>query len=97
MEKMTNPTEEHASTIEAFRVFDGEGRGYISTQVLRDVILKSLDQVPPFELEDLLGVSGLAQDKNISYEGNKKTLKRYLFNKFTIYQDPKDYKTRSVQ
>lgn len=68
MEKMTNSTEEHASTMEAFRVFDGDGRGYIPTKLLREVIMKSLDQVSMHEVNDLLKISGLSDDRNLSYD-----------------------------
>ena len=71
MEKMTSkPTEEHASTIEAFRVFDGEGSGFAHSKIIRETILKYLDHVPPHEIDDLLDRSSLLQDRNISYQGN---------------------------
>ena len=39
MEKMIKPTEEQASTLEAFRLFDQEGTGVIDTRLVRDVIM----------------------------------------------------------
>lgn len=51
---MIKPTEEQASTLEAFRLFDQEGTGVIDTRLVRDVIMKSLDQIPSYEIEDLL-------------------------------------------
>ena len=66
---MTKPMEEEASTIEAFRVFDGEGRGFVHSKIIRDIILQSLDQVPSYEINDLLDCYGLLQDRNISYQG----------------------------
>ena len=69
MEKMIKPTEEQASTLEAFRLFDQEGTGKIDTRLVRDVIMKSLDQIPSYEIEDLLECTGLIQDKDLSYEG----------------------------
>lgn len=71
MEKMAKPTEEHASTIEAYRVFDGEGAGHIQSKIIREIIIKSLDQVPVSEINDLLDCSGLLQDRNIYYDGEK--------------------------
>lgn len=68
MEKMAKPTEEHASTIEAYRVFDGEGAGHIQSKIIREIIIKSLDQVPVSEINDLLDCSGLLQDRNIYYD-----------------------------
>ena len=41
---MSNPTEENASTMEAFRVFDSEGRGFISTRSIREVPFDSFFQ-----------------------------------------------------
>ena len=69
MEKMTKPHEENASTMEAFRVFDGEGTGLIDSRIMRDVIIKSLDQVSLKEVQDMLHHSGLLQDRPITYEG----------------------------
>lgn len=69
MEKMTKPLEENASTMEAFRVFDGDGSGVIQSKLMRDVIIKSLDQVSINEINDMLDYSGLLQDRNITYEG----------------------------
>ena len=69
MEKMTKPHEENASTMEAFRVFDGEGSGVIDSRTMRDVIMKSLEQVSFREIQDMLDHSGLLQDRPITYEG----------------------------
>ena len=69
MEKMTKPHEENASTMEAFRVFDAEGSGVIDSKIMRDVIMKSLDQVSLKEIQDMLDYSGLLQDRPITYEG----------------------------
>ena len=71
MEKMIKPTEEQASTLEAFRLFDQEGTGIIDTRLIRDVIMKSLDQIPSYEIEDLLECTGLIQEKDLSYEGTR--------------------------
>ena len=66
---MTKPHEENASTMEAFRVFDGEGSGVIDSRIMRDVIIKSLDQVSLREIQDMLDYSGLLHDRPITYEG----------------------------
>ena len=68
MEKMTSPQDETASTLDAFRVFDGEGKGYISSKVLREVLEISLHDIPAEELKDLLEYSHLDEDRNIYYE-----------------------------
>lgn len=68
---MIKPTEEQASTLEAFRLFDQEGTGIIDTRLIRDVIMKSLDQIPSYEIEDLLECTGLIRDKDLSYEGTR--------------------------
>ena len=72
MEKMTKPHEQNASTMEAFRVFDGEGSGVIDSRIMRDVIFKSLDQVSLREVQDMLDYSGLLQDRAITYDGRLK-------------------------
>ena len=69
MEKMTKPTEELASTLEAFRVFDCEGAGAISSRMIREIMLKSLEQVPVSEINDILDGLGLIQDRIVTYEG----------------------------
>ena len=69
MEKMTKPHEENASTMEAFRVFDAEGTGLIDSRIMREVIIKSLEQVSLKEIQDMLDYSGLLQDRPITYEG----------------------------
>ena len=69
MEKMTSPQDETASTLDAFRVFDGEGKGYISSKILREVLEISLHDIPAEELKDLLEYSHLDEDRNIYYEG----------------------------
>ena len=63
------PKDEERSALDAFRVFDPEGRGFISSQILREMLQKSLDQVPQSEVFDLLDHSGLHEDKMISFEG----------------------------
>lgn len=74
MEKMAKPTEEHASTIEAYRAFDGAGVGFIHSKIIREIIIKSLDQVPMNEIIDMLDYSDLLQDRNVYYEG------KFIFN-----------------
>ena len=69
MEKMMKPTDEENAALDAFRVFDPEGRGYIQSTILREILQKSLDQVPQSEVFDLLDHSGLQEDKLISFEG----------------------------
>lgn len=69
MEKMTSPQDETTSTLDAFRVFDGEGKGYISSKVLREVLEISLQDIPAEEFKDLLEYSHLDEDRNIYYEG----------------------------
>lgn len=69
METMTKPTEELASTLEAFRVFDRDGRGAINSKMIREIMLKSLEQVSRHEVYDLLEGLGLIQDRTITYEG----------------------------
>lgn len=66
---MTKPTEELASTLEAFRVFDGEGMGVINSKMIREIMVKSLEQVSSHEVYDLLQGLGLIQDRIITYEG----------------------------
>ena len=73
MEKMTKPTEELASTLEAFRVFDREGSGYIHSVDIREMMYKSLEQVPEDEIEIILEELGLLHDRIIKYEGKKRS------------------------
>ncbi|XP_057295606.1 uncharacterized protein LOC130624056 isoform X2 [Hydractinia symbiolongicarpus] len=81
MEKMAKPTEEHASTIEAYRAFDGAGVGFIHSKIIREIIIKSLDQVPMNEIIDMLDYSDLLQDRNVYYEEFAKLVTpRGLFN-----------------
>ncbi|XP_065682741.1 uncharacterized protein LOC100209403 isoform X5 [Hydra vulgaris] len=68
MEKMTKPMEEQASTLEAYRVFDDDGAGFINSKCLRESLIRSLDQLSPSEINDLLDFSGLVQDRQINYE-----------------------------
>lgn len=70
MEKMTKPEEEQAIILEAFRVFDIEGRGFINSKNMREIIIKALDQVPQQEVDDLLRCSDLMNDRSVSYEGS---------------------------
>ena len=72
------PTDEENAALDAFRVFDPEGRGYIPSTILREILQKSLDQVPQSEVFDLLDHSGLQEDKLISFEGMKFNM--LLFN-----------------
>ena len=63
------PKDEENAALDAFRVFDPEGRGYIHSTILREILQKSLDQVPQSEVFDLLDHSGLQEDKLISFDG----------------------------
>ncbi len=69
MEKMTKPKDEERAALDAFRVFDPDGRGFIHSQILREILQRSLDQVPQSEVFDLLDHAGLQDDKMISFEG----------------------------
>ncbi len=69
MEKMTKPKDDEKAALDAFRVFDPEGRGYIQSHILREILQKSLDQVPQSEVFDLLENSGLQEDRMISFKG----------------------------
>ena len=69
MENMTKPTEELASTLEAFRVFDGEGAGTINTRSIRDVMHKSLEQIAGTEIDEILENLGFIQDRVVTLEG----------------------------
>eukprot|EP00794_Sanderia_malayensis_P020287 gene20286-22273_t len=85
MEKMTKPKDEEKAALDAFRVFDPEGRGYISSQVLREILQKSLDQVPQSEVFDLLDHSGLQEDKMISFKDFALLVKpKNMFTEFHI-------------
>ncbi|XP_066915977.1 uncharacterized protein [Clytia hemisphaerica] len=68
MKKMTKPSEDHASTLDAFRVFDNMEKGNISSKCIREIMIKSLDPIPQTEIEDLLASLGLSSDRVISYE-----------------------------
>ena len=70
MENMTKPTEELASTLEAFRVFDVEGAGTISSESIRSIMHKSLEQIPGTEIDEILENLGLIQDRVVTLEGN---------------------------
>ena len=70
MENMTKPTEELASTLEAFRVFDVEGVGTISSESIRNIMHKSLEQIPGTEIDEILENLGLIQDRVVTLEGN---------------------------
>ena len=52
-----------------FRVFDGEGRGLIDSREVRDILVKSLDQVSLNDIKEILDHSGLLQDRTITYKG----------------------------
>ncbi len=66
---MTKPKDEERAALDAFRVFDPDGRGFIHSQILREILQRSLDQVPQSEVFDLLDHAGLQDDKMISFEG----------------------------
>jgi len=67
MEQMISPKEEIESTLEAFRVFDIEGRGYVRSKHVREMLL-ALEQVPLSEIDDLIEFSGLSVDRDITLE-----------------------------
>ncbi|XP_066925283.1 calmodulin-like [Clytia hemisphaerica] len=68
MEKMTKPTEELASTLEAFRVFDRDGLGTINSKSIREIMHRSLEQVPVTEINEILENLGLVKDRIVTYE-----------------------------
>jgi len=90
MEKMMKPTDEENAALDAFRVFDPEGRGYIPSTILREILQKSLDQVPQSEVFDLLDHSGLQEDKLISFEDFARMVKPR--NPFQDRLDSMDHK-----
>merc|ERR1712150_461243 len=68
MEKMNNPTEENASTLEAFRAFDSHDRGFVPARFIREVLTQTLEQVPSHEVIDLLSLLELTDDRIVTYE-----------------------------
>ena len=81
MKKMNKPSEDQASTLDAFRVFDNMEKGNISSKCIREIMIKSLDPIPQTEIEDLLASLGLSSDRAISYEGKSEMKARLLSTK----------------
>ena len=69
MKKMHKPSDDRASTLDAFRAFDGTEQGNVDSKAIRDIMIKTLDLIPQCEVEDLLTSLGLSHDRTISYEG----------------------------
>ena len=76
---MTKPAEEDASTLEAFRVFDGEDIGVIDSKAIRESMVKSLEQIDRNEIHDMLECLGLIDNRTISFEGIHKFLTIIIF------------------
>ena len=69
MEKMTNPVEDDKAALDAFRVFDPDGKGYIQSKAIREILQRHLDQVPQSEIFELVRVSDLEDDRRVQFEG----------------------------
>ena len=80
MEKMYKASDDSASTRDAFRAFDETEKGIIDSKSLREIITKALDPIPQSEIEDLLASLGLSKDRHISFEGNNKSWKGFIYS-----------------
>lgn len=86
MEDQKKPDEEEEELVNAFHVFDADGKGYIEASELRDLLKNMDDKMTEKELQDLLRYTHLDQDRKISFLG-KKSLKKIDENFLVNYQN----------
>ena len=82
---MKNNTQEE-ELIEAFKVFDSDGNGYIEPSELRHVMTNLGEKLSDEEFDELWREADIDQDGRINYEGISKTVV-YIYREAYIDQD----------
>ena len=67
-EKMKD-TDSEEEIVEAFRVFDKDGKGFISTAELRHVMTNLGETLIDEEIDEMLREADIADDDMVNYEG----------------------------
>ena len=63
------PMESRDSLLDAFRIFDKDGNGYIDAKELRHVLVHLGEKLKDDEVDELLREVDINGDNQISYEG----------------------------
>eukprot|EP00930_Biecheleria_cincta_P103020 TRINITY_DN94916_c0_g1_i1.p1 TRINITY_DN94916_c0_g1~~TRINITY_DN94916_c0_g1_i1.p1 ORF type:complete len:166 (+),score=49.61 TRINITY_DN94916_c0_g1_i1:47-499(+) len=63
-----NEVETEEEFVEAFRVFDTYGHGWISVENIRQVMTQMGERLTDKEMDEILRESGMADQENINYE-----------------------------
>jgi len=63
-----------ADLVEAFQVFDKDGKGYISITELRHILCNLGDKLPDQEAEELMKQAAVASDGNLDYSNFVRTM-----------------------
>jgi calmodulin len=72
MSIMVNKTKEDAfasKLVNAFRVFDIKGKGYLDAEVVRHIFASMEEEMPDEEIDELLREANIDEDNKIKYEG----------------------------
>ncbi|XP_031554587.1 calmodulin-A-like [Actinia tenebrosa] len=67
MQDQKKPDEEEEELVNAFHVFDADGKGYIEASELRELLKNMDDKITEKELRDLLRFTHLDEDRKISF------------------------------
>tara|TARA_B100001142_G_scaffold297824_1_gene320473 strand:+ start:26 stop:367 length:342 start_codon:yes stop_codon:yes gene_type:complete len=68
MARKLKDTDSEEEIVEAFKVFDKDGNGYISHAELRHVMTNLGEKLTDEEVEDMVGEADVDKDNMISYE-----------------------------
>lgn len=79
MARKTKELDTEDEFIEAFRVFDRDGNGFVSAAELRDVLTSMGEKMTDEEVDEMIKEANLDGDGNLSYEQFVRTMMRQRY------------------
>jgi len=84
-QKVTNPPVEKAEDLrEVFRLYDKEGRGFVSVAEMRHLLTSVGEKLTDDEAEELLRMSGCVHNNMVQYDSKFCLIDRIQYNRAVV-------------